>query len=158
MPEQFAVDGPFGNCSAVHGDVFVVLSRTVLVYYLWKRFLSGAAFSNHQHREVDWRYLQRAAYCARERLRVSYDGESLFHSLYLVLCGVVHILRFVCFQNFYITPYGELALSVTSSAHRSGLSDTCQVLPGSRIVLLFSGRLVRPLIFGFSVLCGRILL
>ena len=58
MPEEFAVDCPFGNGTTVDGKVFFALSWRIVMYYAWDNLLSHTAFSDYKHRQIGGRHLQ----------------------------------------------------------------------------------------------------
>ena len=78
MAEKFGIDSAFGNSAAVDGDVFVVLTRAVVVNDFWKKLLAGTAFAVDEHRQVDLRSEQSAANGVVERLGIANNAESLF--------------------------------------------------------------------------------
>ena len=53
MAEELARDGARRDGAAVDGDVFLVLARAIVVYYLGKELFTRAVLAVDEHRDVD---------------------------------------------------------------------------------------------------------
>lgn len=77
MSEEFAVDGPFGDGTAVHGEIRTVFAGGVGVYDLREVLLADAALARDEDAEVGQRDLHRHLNVAIEQGTVAYNPEPL---------------------------------------------------------------------------------
>ena len=83
MSEEFAVDGSFGDGTAVYGEVFLAFPWRIVVYEPWDYLLAHAAFSHDEHRQVGGCHLQGDIEGSVEGIAVSYDVIALLYCLQL---------------------------------------------------------------------------
>ena len=57
MTEQLAVDGAFGNGTAVDGKVFLALSGRIVVNHLGDNLLAHTTFAHDKHAHIGGRHL-----------------------------------------------------------------------------------------------------
>ena len=82
MAEEFAVNGAFGDGSAVYGDVAGMFAGAESVDYLREKFLARAAFACHEHRQVNRRHLDGAGDGSDELRGVAHNAKAHLGLLY----------------------------------------------------------------------------
>ena len=78
MSEEFAVDGAFGDGSAVDGEVLLMLAGRVVVDKSWKDFLTHPVLAFNKDAEVGGSNLYSHVEGSVESGAVADDGISLF--------------------------------------------------------------------------------
>ena len=82
VSEQLAVYRPFGNRTAVYGEVLLTLARRVVMNDTWNLLLSYTAFTDNQHAEVGRRDLQSHVERTVQAIAVAHDVIPLLDALY----------------------------------------------------------------------------
>ena len=81
VTEEFAVDGSFGDTSAVDGKVLAQSAEAVIMNQARNDFLTNATLARDEHREVGLCYLQGRVKGVVQRLAVAYDVVALLDRL-----------------------------------------------------------------------------
>ena len=86
MSEEFRINGPFGNGTAINRNVLPMLASAVLMDNLRKAFLTHTALAGNQHGQVSRRHLNGHINGARQPRIIAYDAKPQLDLLYFCFC------------------------------------------------------------------------
>ena len=92
MPKKLRINGSFRNGTTVYSNILTVLATTILVYNLWKTFLSHATLSGNQYRQVRRCHLHGYIYTTHQGFIVSNNAKAQLDLLYFCLYHIIRLL------------------------------------------------------------------
>ena len=83
MTEKLRIDGSFGDCSAVHCNIFPMLAHTVGMHNLGKELLTHTTLAGNEHRQIGMSHLYCSIDGPEQSRIVAYYPKLLFYFLYI---------------------------------------------------------------------------